>query len=228
MPGEHSIEFLHRCYEPLQFKVNVLSGKTTTVNNTLDATMGQFSLTTLYKGVIREVPVYVNGVMIGRTPLQARIPICAKVEVGEAGFQETVVIEWNNKEKQEVVYRLKNAKPTAEELRADSIAASERLAEQIAADEAARAAAEKEKRTAIMKTTSVAMFVLGIAGLGVGIYENIVVDDERKKYEEATYKNAKAFDDQWNKIRTARTTRNIFYGVGAGLIGVGTVLYIVF
>ena len=265
MPGEHSIEFLHRCYEPLRFVVNVLSGKTTTVNNALDASMGQFSLTTMYKGTIRDVPVYVNGSMIGRTPLQGRIPICATVEVGEAGFQETVEMEWNNNGKLEIVYTLKNAKPTAEELRADSIEYVERMAKQIAAEEAVLAAAEKKrKKERIKNISSVVMAALGAVSIGLGIYENMVLRDERKKYdqldqtenimlmmystpenrtalseeskqsrghtqvEEYARERADDHDKQWDRVESARTKRNIFYGVGAGLIGAGAVIYFAF
>lgn len=226
--GIHEIEFEHRCYESQKFKVNVQSGKTVTVNNSLDATMGNFSLTTNFNGAFREVPVFVNGVMAGRTPFTGRVPICAKVEAGEDEFRETVVLEWSGKEKLEIAHNLKNAKPTAEELRADSLASVERMAEQMAAEEAARAAAAKEKRSAIAKPVSIAMMVLGLASVGVGVYENMVASDERKKYDEATFDNQKDFDDQWDKVESAKTMRNIFYGIGGGLIGAGAVVFFVF
>ena len=227
-PGVHEVEFVHRCYEPQKFKVNVLSSKTVSVNNSLDAAMGSFSLTTNYKGAFREVPVFVNGTMAGRTPFTGRVPICAKVEVGEDEFRETVVLEWTGKDKLEITHNLRNAKPTAEEIRADSLASAERMAEQMAADEAARAAAAKEKRTAIAKPVSIAMMVLGLASVGVGIYENSVAKDERKKYDEADFDNKKDFDDQWDKVESAKTMRNVFYGIGGGLIGAGAVVFFVF
>ena len=223
-PGTHTVEFLHRCYEPQQFKVNVLSGKTTTVNNALDAAMGRYSITTQFNGNVREVPVFVNGVMAGRTPLQGRIPVCAKVEVGEDEFRETVIMEWNDKDKLEIVHNLRNVKPTADELRTDSLKA----AEQAAADAAAQAAAASEKRSAITKPVSIALMVLGLAGVGMGIYENMVVKDERKKYDDASFDNKKDFDDQWDKVESAKTMRNIFYGAGAGLLGAGAVIFFVF
>lgn len=227
-PGIHEIEFEHRCYEPQKFKVNVQSGTTVTVNNSLDPAMGSFSLTTEYKGAFREVPVFVNGTMAGRTPFTGRVPICAKVEVGEDEFRETVVMNWNDKDRLEITHNLKNAKPTAEELRADSLAVAQQQMAQAATDEAARAAAAKEKRSAIAKPVSIAMLVFGLASVGVGIYENSVAKDERKKYDEATFDNQKDFDDQWDKVESAKTMRNIFYGVGAGLLGVGAVVFFVF
>ena len=227
-PGMHEVEFEHRCYEPLKFKVNVQSDKTASVSNTLDATMGGLTLTTNFKGAFREVPVFVDGVKAGRTPFTGSVPVCSKVEVGEEGFRETVVMEWNGQEKLTITHSLKNAKPTAEELRADSLAAAERMAEQQAAEEAARIAAAKERRASIAKPVSIAMMVLGLASVGIGIYENGVGNDERKKYDDAAFDNKEEFDDQWDKVESAREKRNIFYGIGGGLIGAGAVVYFVF
>ena len=264
-PGEHSIEYMHPCYEPLQFKVNVLSGKTTMVNNVLDVTMRQFSITTEFKGKSRDVPVFVNGTMIGRTPLQGRVPICATIEVGEVGFQETVDVEWTDDVKQEIVYRLNNAKPTVEEIRADSIAVAERVAKQLAADEAVLAAAnQKRKKERIKNISSTVLAVLGLVSVGFGIYENKVLKEEREKYdqldetenlmlmvysvpeeraalselskqshghtqvENVARERADDYDKQWDRVESARTKRNIFYGVGAGLIGAGAVIYFAF
>ena len=260
-PGEHSIEFLHPCYEPMQFTVDVLSGKTTTVNNTLDPVMGQFSIATEFKGMSRDVPVFVNGVMIGRTPLQGRIPVCATVEVGEAGFQEIVAMDWGDKDKLEIVYKLKNAKPTAEELYEDSVLA----AKQLAAEEAILAAAEQKRKREHMKNmVSATAVVLGLASVAMGIYENKVMEDEREKYdqystteaimvnlyvtpedraalseeskrsgghtqvEEFAREKANDYDKQWDKVESARIKRNVFYGVGAGLIGAGALIYFAF
>ncbi len=223
-PGAHEIEFSHRCYEPQKFKVNVLSGKTLAVNNSLDALRGSLSLTTEFNGKPRVVPVLVNGEVTGVTPMQGRVPLCAKVEVGEDGFRELVVLDWTGKDKLVVAHKLNSAKPTADELRADSLAA----AEQAAADAAAKAAAEQQKRSEIKKPVSIAMMALGLVSLGIGAYENMVVDKERKKYNEATYTKKSDFDKQWDKVESARTMRNVFYGVGGGLIGTGIVVLIVF
>ena len=227
-PGMHEVEFEHRCYEPQKFKVNVQSGKTTSVSNTLDAIMGNVTLTTNFKGAFREVPVFVNGVKAGHTPFTGRLPVCSKFEVGEDEFRETVVMEWAGQQKLDVTHNLNKAKPTAEELRADSLAAAERMAEQQAAEEEARIVAAKERRASIAKPVSIAMMVLGLASVGIGIYENAVGNDERKKYDDAAFDNKEEFDDQWDKVESARKKRNIFYGIGGGLIGAGAVVYFVF
>ena len=223
-PGAHEIELSHPCYETQKFKVNVMSGKTLVVDNALDALRGSLSLSTKFNGKPRDVPVLVNGEMIGVTPMQGRVPLCAKVEVGEDGFRELVVLDWTGKDKLVVAHKLNSAKPTADELRADSLAA----AEQAAADAAAKAAAEQQKRSEIKKPVSIAMMALGLVSLGIGAYENMVVDKERKKYNGATYTKKSDFDKQWDKVESARTMRNVFYGVGGGLIGTGIVVLIVF
>ena len=69
---------------------------------------------------------------------------------------------------------------------------------------------------------------LGVASVGIGIYENAVAKDERKKYDKASFKDKRDFDDQWDKVTSARNTRNVLYGVGLGLIGTGSILFFVF
>ena len=223
-PGSHEIEFVHRCYEPQKFKVNVQSGRTVDVNNVLDIAMGNLSLNAEFKGAFREVPVFVNDSLAGQTPFAGRVPLCAKVEVGDDEFRETVMTQWAGKDRLEIKHGLKKAKPTAEELRADSVA----TAEQMAADNAARDAASKESRSAIMKPVSIAMMALGVAGVVVGIYENSVGNDERKKYDKATFDNKRDFDKQWDKVESAKTKRNVFYGIGFGMLGAGAVTFFVF
>ena len=115
----------------------------------------------------------------------------------------------------ENAYKLKNAKPELDEF-------------QQAADEAARDATEPEKSFKVIKPVSIALMALGVASVGIGIYENAVAKDERKKYDKASFKDKRDFDDQWDKVTSARNTRNVLYGVGLGLIGTGSILFFVF
>lgn len=223
-PGQHSIEFLHRCYEPQQFKVNVLSGKTTEVTSVLETSKGNLLLDAEFNGLHREVPVYLNGITVGKTPFQGLVPICAQLEVGEDVFREAVIMDWADKDSLKIVFQLKNAKPTLDELHEDSL----RLAEQKAADDAARKAKETTKRSKVTKPISIALMALGVASVGIGIYENAVMNDERKKYDRAAFNDKKDFDDQWDKIESSHTKRNVFYGVGLGLIGAGSIIFFVF
>ena len=223
-PGAHEIELSHPCYETQKFKVNVQSGKTLVVDNALDALRGSLSLSTVFNGKPRDVPVLVNGEMIGVTPMQGRVPLCAKVEVGDEGFREPILLDWAGKNNLVVAHKLRSAKPTADELRADSLAA----AQQAAADAAAKDAAEKKNRATFTKPISITMMVLGVASLGAGLYKNMKVNDERKKYDDANYTSKSDFDKQWDKVESAQKMRNVFYGVGGGLLGAGALIFIVF
>lgn len=224
LPGTHTVEFAHRCYESQNFKVNVLSGKTMVLNNKLDAAKGNLTLTTEYKDKPREVPVLVNGELAGHTPFMGKVPVCAKIEVGEKDYRETVAMVWGESDKLDVLHKLKVAKPTLDELRADSV----RAAEQAAAEAAALAATEKEERSKMLRSVSIVMMALGAVSLGAGLYENMVLSRERKNYEKATFTSKSDYDKQWDKVESAHTMRNVFYGVGGGLIGTGLVILFVF
>ena len=72
-------------------------------------------------------------------------------------------------------------------------------------------------------------YVLGAAALGFGYYENTVMDDEYDTYLGGDYtENRAAADKQIKKVDDAKTLRNVFYGVGAGLMAVGLTFTIVF
>ena len=224
-PGTHSIEFTHSCYQPLKFNVNILSNTTTEIKNVLNPITGQLSLKTKYNGTNREVPVYVNGEMMGLTPLKSqRVPVCATIEVGENDSRETVPFEWNGKDKLNLVYKLKKVAMSPEELRVDSL----RNGKQASADSAAKKALETGEKTSFKMPVSIVLYALGAVSLGLGVYENMVGNRERDKYDKATYTKEKDYDNQWNKVETAKTMRNVFYGVGAGLIAAGTVVVFVF
>lgn len=213
-PGEHAIELLHHCYVSQHFKVNVLSGKTTVVNSVLDVKKGSLFVKTEFDGTLIDVPVYVNGVVFGKTPLQEQVPICAKVEVGENGSREVVVTNWGEKDNLEIVHKLKITKQRLEEF-------------QKTADDAAYDVAESSV-SSIKNPASITLTVLGLACFGIGLYQNSVAKDERKKYDDAKFKDKQDFDNQWDKVLSARNTRNVLYGVGLGLISAGSVLFFVF
>lgn len=227
-PGEHEVEFTHNCFVPQKFKVNVLSRKTVTVNASMDALMGQLSLVTDFKGSMRDVPVWVNGFVAGRTPFLGKVPVCAKIEVGEEGFRETVLTDWSSKDKLEVTHHLLKAKPTAEEIRADSIAEAKRLEEKLAAEEAAREAAERSKITRITRPVAIGLAALGVLSLGAGVYQNLELSQARSRYEDATTNDQSFYTAQWGKVKKAEKWRNIFYGVGTGLVAAGAVVFFVF
>ena len=122
------------------------------------------------------------------------------------------------------MYKLKNVALTAEELRTDSL----RNEKQVSADSAAQKARGTEEKTSIKMPVSIVLYALGAVSLGLGVYENMVGNRERDKYDKATYTKEKDYDNQWDKVESAKTMRNVFYGVGAGFIAAGTVVVFVF
>lgn len=69
-------------------------------------------------------------------------------------------------------------------------------------------------------------YVLGAGFIIAGVCENSQIKKERKNYENTSSPDhAKKY---WNKLELLSTTRNVFYGVGAGLVGVGAIITIAF
>ena len=184
-------------------------------------------------GADMKVPVWIDGQKAGETPYQAEIPLCSKVEVGEGALRNDVEVELKLNANVEVVHQLHRVEKTPDEmekqLQEEKAANDAAAKKQAQASEAAKDAAPKDGTAGkIMKPVSIALMVLGAAGLGVGVYENFVVTDERDTYDKANFKNQAEADDQWDKVKSAGTLRNVFYGVGGALLGVGAVLFFVF
>ncbi len=69
-------------------------------------------------------------------------------------------------------------------------------------------------------------YVLGAGFIIAGVCENSQIKKERKNYENTSSPDhAKKY---WNKLELLSTTRNVFYGVGAGLVGIGAIITIAF
>ena len=231
-PGKHEVEFFHRCYETQRFRVNVMNSKTTVVNNVMDETMAHLSIATQYKNAPRPVTLFVNGRIIAQTPYDGMVPKCARIEVGDSDYRESVVFKWVDN-RADIVHSLSKVKPTAEELRADSIKAAEEemaraMEREAKAAEAARLAAETEDKMSISKPVSIALMALGAVAIGAGVYENKIMNDNRKKYNAVRSNDTRDFDDPWKKAESAQTMRNVFYGAGAGMIAVGSIILFVF
>ena len=171
-PGEHEVELEHACFVSQKFKVNVLSRKTVTVNASMDAAMGKLSIIADYKGTLQDVPIWVNGFGAGRTPYLGKVPVCAKIKVGEKGYRETVVTDWSSRDKLEVIHHLMKIKPSAGIVFADSLAAAKRFKEMLAADEAARRAEERsmllDNMHAVLRPVSIALVAAGVVFGGDG------------------------------------------------------------
>lgn len=231
--GVHAVELSHPCYEPVKFNVGISIGKTEKFDQPLKLAKGWISLKTQMNGADMKVPVWLDGEKAGETPYQAEIPLCSKIEVGEGVLRNDVEVELKLNANVEVVHQLHRVEKTPDEmekqLQEEKAANDAAAKKQAQASEAAKDAAPKDGTAGkIMKPVSIALMVLGAAGLGVGVYENFIVADERDTYDKANFKNQAEADDQWDKVKSAGTLRNVFYGVGGALLGVGAVLFFVF
>lgn len=214
--GEHLIEFSHRCYEPLMLKVNVFSGKTTIVNSALVEKKGLLSLSAEFEGKERKEPVFLNGVLLGATPLRELVPVCARVEIGKEKYREIIEMAWAGKDRLNVVYNLKRTKMSFEEYES-----KKRLF-----DDNANGLSKKTQLKKSIKVLSIVVVALGFTSIGLGVYNNAVLKQERENYENAS--KGSDFTNQWNRLESAQKERNVFYGIGLGLIGLGTVFYFAF
>lgn len=231
--GVHAVSISHPCYEPVNFNVGVSIGKTEKYDKPLKVAKGWISLKAQKDGADMRVPVWVDGAKVGETPFQAEVPLCAKIEVGEGALRNMVDAELKMNENVDVVHQLHRVERTPEEIekqldeerRADSVATAKK---QELAEAAAKEAAPQENKMKVSTPVSIAMMALGAVGLGIGIYENSVLAKERDNYENAVFVGPDDANAQWDKVKSAETSRNVLYGVGAGLLLGGVVVFFVF
>lgn len=101
--GKHHVEIKHRCYEPMSFDVSVKNGSELTFDRTMQPAVGGLSLTAEGKKGPESLPVFVDGKLVGKTPYQESVLICAKVGVGDA--RDSVPVKLKYHETVEFVYR---------------------------------------------------------------------------------------------------------------------------
>ena len=232
--GAHSVQISHPCYETASFNVGINVGKTEKFDQELKRAKGWITLKAVKDGAEQKVPVWVDGVKTGETPFVGEVPLCSKVEAGDGEFRGVVDVVLNANTNVEVTHQLVKsdqpvtvAEPAAAPEEPQAAKAEEKQAQ---ASEAAAEAADKEKTgfAKVSKPVSFVLMGLGLAGIGVGVYENSVMNDERKTYDDTKFASAGEADDQWDKVKKANTLRNVFYGVGAGLLAAGAVVFFAF
>jgi TolB-like protein len=68
----------------------------------------------------------------------------------------------------------------------------------------------------------------GVACAVVGFLQNSAIATERDAYESAVFATGAEADAQWKKVTDAQSGRNLFWGIGAGLLAAGLVVEIAF
>lgn len=95
LPGVHSVQMSHPCYDPVEFKVAVQKGKTETFADSLKPGVGGVELEVEKNGEPVVVPVYVDGREVGSTPFAGEVPVCAQIAVGDDRQVVPVELKWH-------------------------------------------------------------------------------------------------------------------------------------
>lgn len=121
-PGLHEVKIEHPCYDPLVFKVAVDKGKVGTFRDSLKRGLGGLILDVYRGGEPHSVPVYLDGEKVGMTPFTRKVPLCSKVEVGDADYREEVAVTLKWHEVTKVTHEMKerDTLPVADQTQANA------------------------------------------------------------------------------------------------------------
>ena len=97
VPGVHPVRIQHSCYDPIELNVTILKGETKTISDSLKRGIGGLELDVTLNGVPQAVPLFIDGNAAGKTPFAGEVPLCAKIEIENAGkrLQVPVDIKWH-------------------------------------------------------------------------------------------------------------------------------------
>ena len=219
--GVHSVQLLHPCYDPVEFKVSIAKNKAEIFDKEIMRGKGGLELNAEYNGEPQAVAVYMDGLEVGSTPYVGEIPLCAEVSLKGNGWSEFVDVESKWHEVVKVTHQLKHS-PEEVLLATDAMIESKRdsLETKVGESIPANVNDEPEKKA-------------GIAGkvvLGIGVAATVtgvvlaVVGNSKAKDAAATdrFANEKEYDSAKDKAKSGQTLR----GVGIALaivsaVGVG-------
>ena len=104
VPGKHAVQFQHPCYDPVRFEVTLGDGQTAQFDYELKVAKGNLSLKAEKSGVAQTLPVFVNGALVGNTPYQGDVPVCARVQIG--GQKQDLPLALKSGQKLEYTHQL--------------------------------------------------------------------------------------------------------------------------
>lgn len=91
-PGIHNFELTHPCYDPVKFKVGVGKGSSEFVEKEMVPATGGLSLNVERDGLKQNVPVYVDGKVVGKSPYLGDVSVCSKIAVGDGAKKSDVPV----------------------------------------------------------------------------------------------------------------------------------------
>jgi len=93
-PGTREVSIVHRCYNPVTFKVGVVRDKEEIFKETLAPLVGGLSLKAhTASGEEKNMAVIVNGEKVGTTPFSGKVPVCAKIAVADEAGEHPVDVK---------------------------------------------------------------------------------------------------------------------------------------
>ena len=118
-PGIHEVKITHPCFDPLVFKAAIDKGKAGSFRDSLKRGIGGLELDVYQNGEPHSVPVYFDGVKVGMTPFSGEVPMCTKIEVGDADEREEVIayLKWHAVVKVTHEMKMRKVAPVVEETR---------------------------------------------------------------------------------------------------------------
>jgi len=99
-PDEYEVKLSHRCYEEISFDVGINKGGKRTVFDMAGyktLKKGGLFLNAKKNGELTSAPVFVNDNMVGETPFNGPVPVCAKIEVGNSREKVEIKLKHNDK-----------------------------------------------------------------------------------------------------------------------------------
>lgn len=116
-PGSYKVAINHRCYEPVEFTATIKRDSDIKFDKELLVLMGGLELSAVSDSAPKALPVFVNGEMVGKTPLLKVVPVCSMVEIGDE--MNPVPLALKAGEKVEYTYVVKSMDSAAK--KADSL-----------------------------------------------------------------------------------------------------------
>ena len=226
--GMHNIHVTHPCYDPMDFKVSIVRGKTQVFDKEMPRGLGGLDLNAEYQGVPQVVPVYLDGVLAGNTPFTRKIPLCSDIVLKGNGWEERVDAnpEWHKVVR--VTHNLKHD-PKAVAAAEDTVKLA--IPTTYEADEESQwngfVAASDDKAAQSSGGTSWGLFTAGMLTMLSGVVFWVVGNELAAAAAEKEYDTEDEYEENLDDARYWQTFRNV--GIGATILGaLGIVLSIDF
>lgn len=237
-PGRHEISIHHKCYEDVSFNLVMEKNKTESFTDSLKPRHGGLILSAIQNGVPMESAVYINGIRKGSTPWSGQLPVCSHVAVGEnripveVRLEEGTTVRYTQTLGDEPDRQSEDSAPASysAEIPTPSVLASESSESTENSSVYAMAAtpeANDQKSMSTARKWAVVLWTGSAVSFGSGLFFNYQGEHFVDNYNEAlAAKNHPDAKDAYNDLQTSNKLRAASYGVGAGTLVLGFILWV--